>query len=285
MTIEEALRYLTLQLHTIYPEQEASAVADWVMEHVTHQKKIERVINKNLPLSVRQELELKTISEQLLQNKPIQYILKEAWFAGMNFYVDEHVLIPRPETEELVEWIKDEVKSITPEIKNIIDIGTGSGCIAIALKNKLPNITITAVDVSEKAIEVAKKNARLLKAEINFTTFDFLQEKNWQSVAQFDIIVSNPPYIKLSEKEQMHNNVTEYEPHTALFVPDDSALLFYKKIAAFAQQYLNPQGIIFIEINEALGDETLLVFNQIGFVAELRKDMQGKNRMIKAMKK
>jgi len=196
----------------------------------------------------------------------------------MKFYVNEHVLIPRPETEELIELI---IKTNNP-ISNILDIGTGSGCIPITLKKKIPHTTIVTIDVSEDALVVAKKNAAELNVEIELNQLNFLDETNWNELGIFDIIVSNPPYIKQSEIINMQPNVVANEPHIALFVADDDALVFYRKIAAFGKTHLTINGKIFVEINEALGNETISLFEEFGYRAELKKDMQGKNRMIVA---
>jgi release factor glutamine methyltransferase len=216
---------------------------------------------------------------QLLQHKPIQQIVGYTWFAGNKFFVDENVLIPRPETDELVEHILNEHQN---QAISIIDIGTGSGCIAISLKHKLPQATVTAVDVSNKALAIAAKNASHIGSDVNFLHLDFLDESNWNQLPTFDIIVSNPPYIKELEKAQMHNNILLHEPHLALFVPNDNALIFYVKIALFAQTHLKINGCVWLEINEALGKETAAVFIDNGFNAQIILDMQGKERIIKA---
>jgi release factor glutamine methyltransferase len=164
----------------------------------------------------------------------------------------------------------------------LIDIGTGSGCIPISLKKKLPQLAVTAIDVSREALQVAKQNAATLHADINFVELDFLNEANWNQLPVFDIIVSNPPYIKQSEEVNMHKNVLAFEPSLALFVPDEDALLFYRKIAAFAKTHLTLRGILFLEINEALGNEVTALLQTLGFETALRKDMQGRDRMVKA---
>ena len=184
---------------------------------------------------------IKRLTQELLTHKPIQYVLNEVWFAGIKFYVDENVLIPRPETEELCEWIvvneKSKVKSkkskIKPQTSLILDIGTGSGCIAVTLKKKMRDAEISALDVSEKALHVAEKNASSNNTEIQFYCLNILNEDEWKSLPHFDIIVSNPPYVKESEAAAMQKNVLKYEPHTALFVNDDDAFIFYNKIFFF----------------------------------------------------
>jgi len=300
MTIHEAQQQLLFQLYHLYDNREAANIADWVMEHITGWKKIDRIINKKVPLLPHRIEQLEQYTKELLEHKPVQYVLHEAWFCGMPFYVDEHVLIPRPETEELVEWIvqeagsrKSEVGSQKSEARSdiglqtsdfrLLDIGTGSGCIPIALKKKLPWAQVYSCDVSEGALAVAQKNATAQQADVHLLQADFLNRDSWQQLPFVDLIVSNPPYIPQSDEHTMQPNVLEYEPHVALFVPNDDALLFYKAIAEFAQQKLQRGGSIYAEIHEDLGDQTKALFLSKGFTSvEIKKDMQGKDRMIKA---
>jgi release factor glutamine methyltransferase len=208
---------------------------------------------------------------QLLLHKPIQYVTGECWFYKMKLKVNEHVLIPRPETEELVELISSElsVQNQKDEIK-LLDIGTGSGCIAIAL-------------ISAAALTLAKENAANQKTEINFIQLNFLDEEQWNDLPMYDIIISNPPYIPINEKTKLDKNVTEFEPHTALFVPDNNPLLFYKKIAAFAKTHLKTGGKIFMEVHEDYAKETAaLFFNNYSEVL-IQKDISGKDRMLKVI--
>lgn len=284
MTIQQAYKELSSKLCSIYDESEASNIADWVMEYLTGKRRIERIAGENILLNDSQQQKLGFFTEKLLHHNPVQYVLNEAWFAGMKFYVNEDVLIPRPETEELVEWITEEVRDTKYEVRKVLDIGTGSGCIPVSLKKKLPNLNIRALDVSEGALNVAAKNAIANGVQVYFLRLDFLDENTWNSFGKFDIIVSNPPYIKLGEACTMNLNVLEHEPHLALFVPDEDALLFYKKIADFAITHLEQNGMIFLEINESLGKEVTTLFEQKSFKTELRKDIQGKDRMIKAVK-
>ena len=217
--------------------------------------------------------------QELLLHKPIQYVLGEAWFYRMKFKVNEHVLIPRPETEELVEQlIKDRKSKLTDPA--ILDIGTGSGCIPIAIKKNLPASQLTAIDVSKDALALAKENAALHNAHIHFTELNFLEETNWSSLGMFDIIISNPPYIPINEKEKLDKNVTAFEPHLALFVPDKSPLIFYEKIAAFGRDHLLPNGKIYLETHEDHAKETAALFHNIYQTVMIKKDMYGKERMI-----
>lgn len=285
MTMQEATFYLLKKLRSIYPEGEASQITDWVMEHITSSKKAERMIYKKEAITDDEEKKLKQYTERLIQHEPVQYVLNEAWFYKMKFYVDKNVLIPRPETEELVDWIVREVGSQGSGVrsKKILDIGTGSGCIAVALKKNLPAAEVWACDVSDEALTVARKNADSLDALIDFIPIDFLNKEEWKQLPHFDVIVSNPPYVPEKDKAQMQPNVLNYEPHTALFVPNDDALIFYKAIAEFAKEKLNANGSVYAEIHESLGEDVMKLFRSKGFSAELRKDLQGKERMINAV--
>ncbi len=279
MTIQEAQQPALMQLKKLYAEREAVNITDWVMEHITGKKRIDRLLDKQAIFAGSQIAKLDSILEELATNKPVQYVLEEAWFAGMRFFVNEYVLIPRPETEELVEWIALESQKLKVKSQKILDIGTGSGCIPIALRKKMPGCSVISIDVSEDALEVARKNADSLQADIDLLHFDFLNESNWGQLPVVDLIVSNPPYIKQSEHSSMAKNVLDFEPSIALFVPDEDALVFYRKIAAFSKTHLSPNGSIFLEINEALGNEIIDLYESFGYAVELRKDMQGKDRM------
>ncbi|CAN5788340.1 peptide chain release factor N(5)-glutamine methyltransferase [soil metagenome] len=290
MGIQEAYTQLMYQLFELYDDREAANIADWTIEHITGFKRIDRITNKQFPLSKPQQQLLNTYATQLLKHTPVQYVLHEAWFAGMNLYVDENVLIPRPETEELIEWIVEESQNLpagqaSSKVKSqkVLDIGTGSGCIPVTLKKKLPAWDAHALDVSEGALAVAQKNADTQKTNITFYHSDILDKNQWNQLSTFDIIVSNPPYIKHSEEKDMRNNVLSHEPHLALFVPDEDALLFYRAIAEFGLTHLNEEGKLFFEINEALGNEVQQLLHDYNYIqTKLRKDMQGKDRMIKA---
>lgn len=281
MTMQEATYFMLNKLSTIYSKGEASQMTDWVMEHLTGSKKAERMIYKNAAITEKEEVQLLQYTERLMQHEPVQYVLNEAWFCGLKFYADKNVLIPRPETEELIEWITNNTKSSASALK-ILDIGTGSGCIPISLKLKIPAAEIWACDISHGAIEVAKKNATTHSANITFIELDFLDNNSWLQLPVFDIIVSNPPYIPETEKQEMQPNVLEYEPSTALFVPDNDPLIFYKAIASFGKTHLNKHGSIYMEIHESLGESTMTIFQSAGYTTELRKDMQQKDRMIKS---
>jgi release factor glutamine methyltransferase len=281
MTIKDATIYSTGQLSSIYEEGEASTMSDWLMEHLTGSKKTDRISQSKKELSPEQEELLVSYLDRLKENEPIQYVLKEAWFCGLRFYVDKHVLIPRPETEELVEWIITGCRFPINEL-NILDIGSGSGCIPIALKRRLGKADVWSCDVSKDALQVAENNAKNLGVEVNFFQMDFLDPAQREKLPAFDIIVSNPPYITHGERYGMPANVLEYEPAKALFVPDNDPLIFYKAIADFGKDHLKPNGSIYTEINEKLGDITEELFRQKGFNAQLKKDISEKDRMIRA---
>ena len=288
MTIQVAYKQLLATLYEIYDDREAANISDWVIENVTGQSRINRILYKDLPVSPEQQKRLHNISLELLDHKPVQYILNEVWFAGIKLYVDERVLIPRPETEELVDWIVYDLKKLGGEAPSgiaLLDVGTGSGCIPIAIKKQMPAIVVSALDVSAEALAVATKNARGQQIDIAFFKANFLDSSTWHQLPKFDLIVSNPPYIKQQEAVDMAKNVLGYEPAIALFVADEDALVFYKAIALFAQQHLYESGKVYVEINEALGEQVVEIFKTNGFAQiKIRKDLQGKDRMIKASK-
>jgi release factor glutamine methyltransferase len=286
MTIREANRQLASQLQAIYDQREAHNISDLVMENITGKKKTERTISQEAQLSPDQTRQFKIITDRLLQHEPVQYVLNEAWFYNLKFTVDKNVLIPRPETEELVEWILLLIGNRQwPIGKNIriLDVGTGSGCIPIALRKNLSSeFEIWACDINDQVLTVARKNADDLKALIDFVAMDFLDAAQRKQLPQVDLIVSNPPYVPLRDKGQMEGNVTRYEPGIALFVPDDDPLIFYKAIADFGKEKLNVNGQIFVEIHESLGASVVELFRAKGFAAvEIKKDMQGMDRMVR----
>ena len=268
-----------------YFRQELSAVADereitsWYyisMQYLLVYNRSDCIINSNQVLNKSQLSKIKQIVAELKTHKPLQYILGETEFYGFKIKVNEHTLIPRPETEQLVDWILKE------NFVAALDIGTGSGCIPIALA-KHTDAKVLAIDVSEDALLIAEENAKNNEVEIDFIHQDILQTNSLQKV---DLIVSNPPYVLESEKEKMQENVLDYEPELALFVEDKNPLIFYKKIASLAINFLNENGKLFFEINAEFGKEIIEMLADIGFVnIELKKDMNDKDRMIKAIKK
>ena len=278
MNIQEAYLLVKRRLVILYDTREAENIADMLIEFCTEITRTERIITKNKLLSIDHEQLLIKSIDRLINHEPIQYIIEKAWFYRHEFKVNKNVLIPRPETEELIQHI---IKNNSSENPSIIDIGTGSGCIAISLKK---NITcqVAAIDISEQALSIADYNANKLEADITFKSINFLDESKWNSLGYYDIIVSNPPYIKNKEQSEMHKNVLEYEPHLALFVEDDDPLLFYRKIAMFGKSNLNPNGYIYVEINESLGEETTNLFQEYQYNTAIYKDLQGKERIIVA---
>jgi len=298
MTVDQSYKDLLAQLRSIYEQREAGNIADWVLESIAHIKRIDRVTDKQKQLDEVTIQQLNNVVKQLLEHKPIQYVLGEVWFYKMKLKVNEHVLIPRPETEELVEWavedlrstmfdvrnerVGDDIEPRTSDILHILDVGTGSGCIAVALKKEIPGSEVFAIDVSEDALQVAKENASDEDVAVNFLQLDFLDETSWESLSAFDVIISNPPYIPEKEISSLAENVVEYEPHLALFVTDEDPFIFYKKIAAFAGEHLKKGGKIFVEIHESYAENVKLVFEEKNFKTEARKDIYGRERMIKA---
>jgi release factor glutamine methyltransferase len=280
MTIQEARRHGISRLNTIYAASEAEIISDWVIEHITGSKITERVSNPPKELTPEQASRQHQYLERLLTHEPVQYVLGEAWFCGLKFGVDSNVLIPRPETEELVEWVITNCKFPLSDLK-ILDIGTGSGCIAISLKRRLGKAEVWACDLSAGALALARENAQTLGADVNFVEIDFLSPEQRSTLPVFDIIISNPPYIPEKDKGEMQQNVLNYEPHMALFVPNDDALLFYKAIAEFGTDHLQKEGNIYMEIHEGLGAEVQEHFHHSGYRAEIKKDMQEKDRMVR----
>ena len=278
MDWQQAQKELLSRLTPLYEEREAAGIADWVMENLSGWKKIDRLLHKSEPLSLPVQERYRQYTSDLLRHRPVQYVLQESWFCGQKFFVNEQVLIPRPETEELVEWVVAEGPAGT-----ILDVGTGSGCIAISLKKKLKAMDVYACDVSEGALSIAQRNASTLEADIHLRLLDFLDSGQWEDLPRVDYLVSNPPYIPLKDKTGMDAHVVAFEPHLALFVENDDPLIFYRALAEFARQKLSPGGTIFAEIHEELGESVAALFRDSGFQQViLKKDMQGKDRMIKA---
>ena len=274
MKVSNIIPYFKEELKGITDAREITAWAYLVIQYLLGLNRSDTIVYPNKVISIKNSECIKRIISELKENKPIQYILGEAEFYGLKFKVNKHTLIPRPETEELVDWILKE------DFNSILDIGTGSGCIAISLA-KSSSAQITAIDNCKKALEVAKENAKLNKVNIKFCMQDILQST---FLLNMDVIVSNPPYILESEKQNMKANVLQYEPHLALFTADKDPLLFYKKIGSLASKSLNCGGKLFFEINEQYGTEISRMLSKIGFVdIALKKDINDKDRMIKAI--
>jgi release factor glutamine methyltransferase len=261
-----------------YDPEECKALFDLAATHTLKLSRSKLLIMSDVKVSEFHREALLQIAGELQAGKPLQYILGEVIFYGLKFYVNPDVLIPRPETEELVYLIIQTTKGSAKHYNTLLDIGTGSGCIPISIKKNLPALDVSALDVSRPALELAKKNAKLNDVILNFIEADIL---TYHADLAYDIIVSNPPYIKEEEKTAMHQNVLDHEPHLALFVTNEDPLIFYKAIADFSQQHLNIDGFLFFEINEFLGNEMKDMLRSKGFRnIQIIKDMQGKDRMI-----
>ena len=291
----EAEKYITKQLETCYDESEAVNIAAILIENITSFSRSKILLKKDEVLSASQLNGLNQYIQRLLQYEPVQYVLNEAHFYGMKLYVDKDVLIPRPETEELVEWIINDVRAsgknvfqkkatdadVTTQLK-LLDVGTGSGCIALALKKKMPRAEVWGCDISDRALNVARRNGSELDIRVDFQSVDYLDPAQQKHLPTVDIVVSNPPYVPSKNKNEMQPNVLQYEPHTALFVDDNDALVFYKALLHFGKHRLYTNGIIYMEIDENSASDIKALFENDGYVVEVRKDMQGKERMVRA---
>ncbi len=292
MDYQQAQRELTSELTALYGGREAALIADWVMEHLTGQRRLQRLTNTAGPLTDTMLKQFDIYRSELLAHRPIQYVLHESWFAGRRFYVDENVLIPRPETEELVEWVLESVKTTSdgagcPSEQDcsghLLDVGTGSGCIAITLAAQVPSVTTHACDISAGALHVANRNADALNANVTFHQLDFLDRGAWPTLPAIKWLVSNPPYIPLAERPTMAPHVVGSEPGLALFVPDQDPLVFYHALAEFAARRLATGGAVWAETHEGRSREVAEAFRSAGAVTiETRKDLMGKDRMVKA---
>ena len=280
MKIKEYKINFIKSLLPFYDEMEAESFFYLILESKNQMRRIDLALEVDKEFSEDEISVWNTILEKLKTHIPIQHLIGTTHFYGLEFIVDENVLIPRPETEELVDWIvKLNSKLSKKKSLKILDIGTGSGCIAISLAKNILNSEVFAVDVSEKALAVAEKNATLNNVSITFLQKNILETN--QLVQKFDIIVSNPPYVRNIEKAEIKPNVLNYEPHLALFVSDDDPLIFYKKIGELAAANLNPNGQLFFEINQYLGKETQELLKSLGLKnIELRKDIYDNDRMI-----
>ncbi|MDQ1770005.1 peptide chain release factor N(5)-glutamine methyltransferase [Labilibaculum sp. A4] len=280
-TIQSTINYIKKELAELYHARETESMAYILLEYVLNNSKSQIQLNRSENISDDDFKQIAAYTHELKTNKPIQYILGETEFYDLTFKVNKHTLIPRPETEELVHAIINENRQ---EGLHILDIGTGSGCIPISLAKNLKNAHVSSADISAEAIEKAKENAKLNQVDVHFFHRDIL---NWKNVDwdNFDIIVSNPPYVTEAEKSKMEKNVLDYEPHTALFVTDHDPLIFYRTISEMALLHLKKGGKLYFEINESLGNEMVELLEQKGFNSiRLRSDINGKNRMISAIK-
>lgn len=283
--MQQFINNIRRELQGLYSHSELSALIRIILEEALNIDYIRINHYKINNLSLSEVSKVEDIVSRLKKNEPIQYVIGKTEFFGLNFKVTPDVLIPRPETEELVDWILSEN---TDENYNILDIGTGSGCIAVTLAKKLPGAEVHACDISKDALNIAIENARLNDVIVNFLQLDVLSVKAKQLISQwnkFDLIVSNPPYVMESEKKSMDANVLRFEPHKALFVTNENPLVFYDVIADLALNMLKDRGMLYCEINRALGEELILLLENKGFEdVELRKDISGNFRMIKGVK-
>lgn len=279
MNIAEFKRRFNNILTETYPEREVNSFFNILSEAYLGMSRLEVALKPQKELSTAEREKLEEALVRLRANEPIQYITGKTEFFGLPFRVNKSVLIPRPETEELVEWVLNDLQKSEAKAPGILDIGTGSGCIAIALAKNLPNANITAVDISEDALETAKRNAEDNKVKIDFLKLDILKTEKLPSV--YDIIVSNPPYVREQEKKTMHYNVLNHEPTGALYVKDEDPLVFYEKITLLAKGALTVGGQLYFEINQYLGEETKSLLTNNYFSASLKKDIFGNDRMLK----
>ncbi|WP_192822404.1 peptide chain release factor N(5)-glutamine methyltransferase [Rufibacter sp. LB8] len=281
-TIQDVLQRLSQTLVTLYEAPEAQSMAEWVLQHLLKASRFELLQRRKEIFPESLESQLHDIQQRLLQHQPIQYVLGEASFYGRDFLVTPAVLIPRPETEELVQLV---IKAFQhhPNPK-LLDIGTGSGCIPITLAAELPTAELWGLDVSADALNIAKRNAETLGQKVTWLQQDILQEIPAVAPASLDAVISNPPYVLEEEKQLMRENVLDFEPHLALFVPNHDPLLFYRRIAHLAQHLLKPGGRLFFEINERYAQETQDMLQESGYQdVQILQDLRGKERMTLAV--
>lgn len=278
MQIQQFKKYFYSELSEQYPKTEIQSFFNLLTEFQLRLNRAEVILQPTFEIKTIDLSFLLNALSELKSHKPIQYILGKTKFYDLDFNVNEHVLIPRPETEELVDWIVHDFRK--ERSLKILDIGTGSGCIAISIAKNLPNAEVFAIDVSSEALQVAQKNMTLNKVNVQFMEVDILSLKKLPHL--FDVIVSNPPYVRELEKEKMEKNVLENEPHLALFVKDNNPYIFYDKISEFAKKHLTKKGTLYFEINQYLGDNTVEILKAKGFnKIELKRDLFNKDRMIK----
>ncbi len=282
MTLKELKTDFKKSLTGLYPWEEIQSFFNILSESYLNFSRIEIALNPEKEISKEAAEKFQKALFRLKNNEPIQYIIGETEFYGLLFKVNKHTLIPRPETEELVEWIVLDQKPIirNSQLTTILDIGTGSGCIAISLAKNFPNSKISALDISEEALKIARENAEMNEVEVEFFQTDILNVEILPK--QFDIILSNPPYVRELEKKEMQQNVLKFEPDSALFVKDEDSLLFYRAISQLAKTHLKPNGKLFFEINEYLANELIQLLKSEDFQdIEVKKDIFGKYRMLK----
>lgn len=281
MTLNEYKNHFKKALMPIYDELECNTMFAITMEEVLGYQRIDVMLKADEVLSENHVKRLEEVMELLRTEQPIQYIFNKGYFYGYEFKVSSATLIPRRETEELVEWVLQIMNEQPNKIWRVLDIGTGTGCIPITIKKEFPLADISAIDVSKEALQIAKENAVNLEADVLFIEKDILKTND---LANYDIIISNPPYVRNLEKAEIKKNVLEFEPHLALFVEDDDPLIFYRKIAQLAHQFLNVNGFLFFEINQYLGKEMEEMMKEYFSDIELKKDILQNDRMMKMTK-
>lgn len=281
MSIREMKKLMGEELRDLYPESEIHQIWDQLSEWATGLDRIRQALEPDRIIDAEETGRFLSGFDALKRFEPVQYITGKAWFYGYRLEVSRDVLIPRPETEELVQWVLEDHKR--DQGLKILDIGTGSGCIAIALGKKLDHPSITAIDISSSALNISRRNFEKYDLDIVPLEIDIFNRRQWPKPGLFDIIVSNPPYVRNIEKQDMHPNVLAYEPPIAIFVDDQDPLIFYRTIGAFAREYLSGKGELYLEINEQFGKETVALLNSLGFdEVILKRDFRGKDRMVRA---
>jgi release factor glutamine methyltransferase len=282
MNIRSIRQLFRTVLASRYAENEARIITDWVLEDLAQIKRSDLIIHPDLELPESAILQLKQALEQLNIGKPVQYVLGKARFDGLDFLVNESVLIPRPETEELVLWAAETAQE--RNLLHALDVGTGSGCIAVSLKKKLPELNVTALDVSTEALNIATENASRIGVPIDFLHLDFLNQSSWKDLPAIDLLISNPPYIPVTEKQELSEHVREHEPSMALFVPDDQPLLFYEALCKFAATRMQENGAVLLETHEKWQSDVVHLFRINGMETYGRNDLYGRPRMVRAIR-
>jgi release factor glutamine methyltransferase len=282
MTYREAESILKEELSQLYDERESQQLAAWVLEHISGKKKTERLVSVRQNMNTEETSKWEQVKSRMLQGEPIQYVLNEAPFMKWVLAVNSSTLIPRPETEQLVEWLLTD----HPGQKNIkvLDAGTGSGCIAIAVKSERPDWEVIAGDINQQTLNLAQSNAQNSGVTISFLELNILNLSDEHWPEGLNLIISNPPYIPFNERPTLSKNVIDFEPERALFVPSDQPLLFYEALGKAALRYLLPGGMLYLEIHQEFGQAIIDLLEQLGMNASLRKDFRGNDRMIRAVK-
>ncbi len=297
MKIREAVFFIASSIASIYDEGEAESIAKLLAEHITGYEPAQLLLKKDEFQAELSKENLQPFIERLLKHEPIQYIMKKAWFYGLELYIEPWVLIPRPETEELVDWVIKDIKASGKEVfekkpfhpdettsLKIMDVCTGSGCIALALKKTMPLAEVWGCDISDEAMNIARRNGSSLDIRVDFQGLDFLDYHQHAFLPSVDIAVCNPPYVPMQDKGEMKANVLDFEPHIALFVKDKDPLVFYRALAQYCVHRLHPHGKVYMEVHEKLAGNVAEIFRELNYSVTIRTDMQGKERMVRAMR-